>query len=140
MTVFASSSVFSRKIARMLVRGVIGLLMLSHALFAFSSAISLSHDPLRACTHAHAFADADTGQDDHGHRHDDFEDEGGPHQHGHNPADHSHDKPHARDGYPTVVRSVARRRASTRLSCALRPARAPAKTSPDRLTCRVPRA
>lgn len=46
MTVFASSSVFSRKIARMLVRGVIGLLMLSHALFAFSSAISLSHDPL----------------------------------------------------------------------------------------------
>ena len=22
-----------------------------------------------------------------------FEDEGGPHQHGHNPADHSHDKP-----------------------------------------------
>lgn len=93
MTVFASSSVFSRKIARMLVRGVIGLLMLSHALFAFSSAISLSHDPLRASTHAQAFADADTGQDDHGHRHDDFEDEGGPHQHGHNPADHSHDKP-----------------------------------------------
>ncbi len=93
MTVFAAHPIFSQKIARVLARGVIGLLMLSHALFAFSSAISLSHDPLRASTHAQAFADADTGQDDHGHRHDDFEDEGGPHQHGHNPADHSHDKP-----------------------------------------------
>jgi len=90
---YAAHPIFSQKIARVLARGVIGLLMLSHALFAFSSAISLSHDPLRATTHAHAFADADTGQDDHGHRHDDVEDEGGPHQHGHNPADHSHDKP-----------------------------------------------
>jgi hypothetical protein len=70
---------------------LVGLLMLSHALFAFSSATSLSRAPLRATTHAHTGAATD--QNDHGHSDDDFEDEGSPHQHGHNPADHSHDKP-----------------------------------------------
>ena len=93
MNAFAAHPIFSQTIARVLARGVIGLLMLSHALFAFSSASSLSHDPLRATTHVPAFAAADLGQEDHGHSHDDFEDEGGPHQHGHNAADHSHDKP-----------------------------------------------
>jgi ABC-type nickel/cobalt efflux system permease component RcnA len=91
MTVFAAPSFFSHEIARVLARGMIGLLMLLHAVLAFSSATSLSHDPLLATTHAHAGADTD--QDDHGHSHDDFEDEGAPHQHGHNAADHSHDKP-----------------------------------------------
>ena len=91
MTVFAAPSFFSHEIARVLARGMIGLLMLLHAVLAFSSATSLSHDPLLATTHAHAGADTD--QDDHGHSHDDFKDEGAPHQHGHNAADHSHDKP-----------------------------------------------
>ncbi|HRP26728.1 MULTISPECIES: hypothetical protein [unclassified Thauera] len=103
MTVFAASSFFSQEIARALARGLVGLLMLSHALFAFSSAISLSHDPLHAASHAHAFANAGTDQDDHGHSHDDVEDEGGPHQHGHNPADHSHDKPNVPPTHATGV-------------------------------------
>ncbi|APR02939.1 hypothetical protein [Thauera chlorobenzoica] len=91
MTFLLATPIFTKKIARALARVLIGLLMLSHALFAFSSATSLSHAPLRATTHSHAGATTD--QYDHGHSHDDFEDEGGPHQHGHNAADHSHDKP-----------------------------------------------
>ena len=91
MTFLLATSIFSKRIARALARVLVGLLMLSHALFAFSSATSLSRAPLRATTHAHTGAATD--QNDHGHSDDDFEDEGSPHQHGHNPADHSHDKP-----------------------------------------------
>ena len=95
MTLSGTVSFLSRKIARSLARGLIGLLMVSHALLAFSSATSLSHDPLRTNPYAHAFegVDADLEQVDHGHSHEDFEDKGGSRQHGHNPADHSHDKP-----------------------------------------------
>ena len=96
MTLSGTSPLLSQKIARMLARGLIGLLILLHAVLAFSSATSLSHDPVRASTHTHAFEDvgvSDAGQADHGHSHENFEDEDGPHQHGHNPADHSHDKP-----------------------------------------------
>jgi hypothetical protein len=93
MTVFGTLSLFSQKIARALARGLVALLVLSQALVAFSNAISPSHDPLRVTTHAHPLAGAETGQDDHGHRHEVFDDEGGLHQHGHNPADHSHDNP-----------------------------------------------
>lgn len=92
MTLAAAIPFLSNKSARGLARAWIVLLMLSHALFAFSSATSLSHDPLGDLTHAHALADGYAGQADHGHSHDDLED-GGSHQHGHNPSDHSHDKP-----------------------------------------------
>ncbi|WP_324345926.1 hypothetical protein [Thiomonas arsenitoxydans] len=95
MTLCRTVPFLSRNIARSLARGLIGLLMLSHALLAFSSATSLSHDPLHASTHAQAFegADVDIEPVGHGHSHEDFEDKGGSHQHGHNPVDHSHDKP-----------------------------------------------
>jgi|APTNR8051073442_1049403.scaffolds.fasta_scaffold01205_5 hypothetical protein len=98
MTVFGATSLFSQKIARALARGLVALLLLSHALVAFSNAISPSHDPLRVTTHAHPRADADTNPNDHGHRHEVFDDESGIHQHGHNPSDHSHDQP---NGPPT---------------------------------------
>ena len=91
MTVFGATSLFSQKIARALARGLVALLVLSHALVAFSNAISPSHDPLRVTTHAHPLADADTNPDDHAHSHEAFDGEGGMHQNGHNPADHSHD-------------------------------------------------
>ncbi|MGL1835154.1 hypothetical protein ACKVEX_16335 [Rhodocyclaceae bacterium SMB388] len=72
---------------------MVALLILSHGSLALSSAISPSHDPLRATTHAHALAKAHADHDDHGHGHEVFEEDGGTHKHGHNPADHSHDKP-----------------------------------------------
>jgi len=106
MPLLTAISSYSNRITRACARGLIGLLMLSHALFAFSSATSLSHDPLRATTHAHAFEDvlvSDAGQVGHGHSHEDFEDEGGAHQHGHNPADHSHDKPNVPPTHATEV-------------------------------------
>jgi hypothetical protein len=98
MTIFDATSLFSQKIARALARGLVALLVLSQALVAFSNAISPSHDPLRVTTHAHPLADAETNPDDHGHSHEVLDDEGGMHQHGHNPADHSHDNP---NGPPT---------------------------------------
>lgn len=82
-----------RKIAHAFARGLVALLILSHGSLALSSAISPSHDPLRVTTHAHALAKADSDHDGHGHSHEVFDDEGKIHKHGHNPADHSHDKP-----------------------------------------------
>ncbi len=108
MTLSGSAPFLSQRIALTLARALIGLLMLSHAVLAFSSATSLSHDPLRASTHAHAFEDvavSDTEQTDHGHSHDELDDdnERALHQHGHNPADHSHDKPNVPPTHATGV-------------------------------------
>lgn len=86
-----------RKIAHMMANGLVALLIFSHGSLALSSAISASHDPLHATTHSHTLVKADADHDDHGHHHEVFEDEDGTggdiNQHGHNPADHSHDKP-----------------------------------------------
>lgn len=103
MTLSRTVPFLLRNIARSLARGLIGLLMLSHALLAFSSATSLSHDPLHASTHAQASEGADGDTEQVGYGHGDFEDEGGAHQHGHNPADHSHDKPNVPPTHATEV-------------------------------------
>lgn len=91
MTVFSSTPRFFQGSAHSLTRGLVLLLVLSHAALMLSSMVSSSHDPLRAITHTHALAIADANQA--GHSHGDQNDEHGLHQHGHNPADHSHDKP-----------------------------------------------
>jgi hypothetical protein len=92
MTLFSSVTRFFQRFAHSFAGGLIVVLMLSHASLAVSNVVSPSHDPLRAMTHAHNLAGADADQDAHDHSHEEH-DAGGMHQHGHNPADHSHDKP-----------------------------------------------
>lgn len=93
MTLYRATFHLYRKIAHALAKGLVALLILSHGSLVLSSAVSPSHDPLRVTTHAHALAKADSDHDGRGHSHEIFDDEGGIHKHGHNPADHSHDKP-----------------------------------------------
>lgn len=93
MTVRSAASRLVRRIAHAAASTLIALLMLSHALLAFSTAVSPSHDPLGAMTHAHDLAIPEAGQDGHGHSHEAFDNDGGMQQHGHDAADHSHDKP-----------------------------------------------
>lgn len=107
MTFAVITSPFSQKVARALARGLIGLMILSHALLAFSSVTSPSHDSLTTTIHAHTLSDAGMDWDGHGHKHEDFEDADGAHQHGHNPADHSHDKPNLPPTYAVRLTALS---------------------------------
>lgn len=68
------------------------LVALFHGWVAYASVVSTSHDPVSWPVHNSVPLVAQS--DDHGHSHDErgTDDHDAGHQHGHNAADHSHDK------------------------------------------------
>lgn len=94
-----------RNIALLLARILIALIAVFHGWVSYAGMVSASHDPAVWSTHAQVPLLAEADEDEHGHRHDGADGQPGEgHQHGHNAADHSHDKPNVprSNGHPFV--------------------------------------
>ena len=106
MTVlFQSRAVTRRNITLLMARILIALVAVFHGWVSYAGIVSASHDPAVWSVHGQLPLLAEADDDEHGHPHDGADGQAGDgHQHGHNAADHSHDKPNVPrgNGHPVV--------------------------------------